>query len=169
MTGDNWPYIEETIYANKINRRLISVVGSILPRHRIRCIKGDGLLDETLFADVVENAAEQDIISAEERHEIYDLQNNVLQCENRQDRSVTYAAVTITATVEDSDIRRTADRAGILRRASGKTAIPAVIGARIDDVRRQLAQERGVTLIHVGFEEVKMIDVAQIKMKESQP
>lgn len=169
MTSDNWQCIEEMIYADKINRRLISLVSSIFPRHRVRCIKGDGLLDETQFVDVIENAADQNSISAAERHEIYELQNNVLHCENRQDKSITYAAVTITATVDDNDLRRTAARAGILQRATGKTAIPAVIGARIDRARRQLAHERGVTLIQVGFEEVKMIDVPRIKEYETQP
>ena len=158
MIDDHPIVTEEIIYTDRVGHRLTGLPESFLGVYRARSIKGNGVLDETLFVDVIFDAAERGSISDAERREVFDIRNNVLRGENRRDGSPVYAAIAITATLSDGDIRRAADGAGIVQRACGQTAIPAVVGARIDDARRRLARERGVVLIHVGLAEVKMID-----------
>lgn len=63
----------------------------------------------------------------------------------------------LAVTVQDRHINRLAARADILRRAAGKPVIAAVMGAFISsDSLRQLAQERGVSLIHFSLDLAKM-------------
>ena len=44
--------IEKDIYADRVGRSLVGLADSFLGVHRARCIKGNGVLDETLLAEV---------------------------------------------------------------------------------------------------------------------
>ena len=154
------PSVEQLVYANKVERRIMGLVGYELNVRRSRILMG-GVFDSEFF-DRVLDAEEQGIITEEERTGVWDLFSVVLRGESPQDRSPVYATVKIAATIEDRHIDLAATRADVLRRATGEETIPAVVGARIDDVRRELAHEKGVTLVHVSFEDVKMVDVQHI-------
>ena len=58
-----------------------------------------------------------------------------------------YVAAEASITIGDRDITRASERAGILAAATGSLAIPAVIGARIDEQRTALAAANNVTVI----------------------
>ena len=159
MSAYNPRLIEQSIYRFKIESRITGLLMQLELR-RIRAVGSCGGNDDTLF-DVISDASERGIISEEEKDEVLDSQHTIFRGENREDRSLAYAIASISATVEDSHVNRAAAAADALQRATGVPVIPAVVGARISDACRELAAERGVTLIHVSFERVKMIDVFQ--------
>ncbi len=163
MTDSDWPLLEWIIYDTKVQHRLGGLVGMHSNVRRSRVLRGENVFDETL-ADLIHDACEQGFISKREEYEVADFRTNVLGGESREDGSYIYAVVRIDPTAKEDRINRIADHAEIMRRVTGKEVIPAVIYARIDEAQRQLAAERGVTLIHVSFEDVKMIDVSQIEI-----
>ncbi len=150
------------MYESKVSQRIISLVGFHLDIRRPRFLKGDGVLDEEFFIDVFDDAWEKGVITKEERGEVWNYTNNVFRGESREDQSVAYAAVRVAMTVEDRHVNQAAFRAGVMRRVTGERVVPAVIAARIGDTQRQLASELGVALIHVSFEDVKMIEPLEI-------
>lgn len=160
MTTDNLDWDERPVYRQKVEGRIKGVAGGLELR-RVRVLVGCGGCDDA-FLDVVDDAKERGTISEEERRAALDIKHIVLRGENRQDQSVTYAVVGVAPTIEGGHVNRAAVSADGMRRATGEAVVPAVVGARIDEACRELAQERGVILIDVSFEDVKMIDVSQI-------
>lgn len=162
MTTDDWPLLEWLLYDDKVQRRL----GGLVDSHCYVCIprilRVNGVFDETL-ADLIENACEQGFISEEERYEVMDFRTVVLRGQSYQDGSDIYAVARINPTAKEDRIIRIADNADIMRRVTGKEVVPVAVCARIGDAQRKLATERGVTLIHVSFEDVKMIDVYRVE------
>ena len=156
------PSLKQLIYSDKVERRMRGSVGYELKLRRPRIVMGGGVFDEEFF-DCILDAEEQGIIREEERNGFWDLYSVVLRDERPQYRSPVYATVRIAATIEDRHINLAAARADVLKRVTGKETISAVVGARIDGTRRELAQEKEVSLVHVSFEDVKMVDTQRIE------
>ena len=157
VTVDDRSLYEWIIYDTKVQRRINGLVNLHCDIRRSRVIRGDGVFDDML-ADLIDDACEQGLISKEERYEVADFRTVVLRGKSRQDGSDAYSVVRIHPTAREDRINRIADNADIMRRITGKEVIPAAVFARIGDAQRELAADRGVTLIHVSFEDVKMID-----------
>ena len=133
----------EQIVANNVS----SIVRQHLGVRRVRVLKGFKTPDEMTFHNMMDEAGDQGVISERERVEVG---NSDIVLQGYSQQAITYLALEVSLTVGESDINRAADRADILSRATGKSAVPAVISAHLDDGRRQLAVSRNVALITVA-------------------
>ena len=59
----------------------------------------------------------------------------------------THVVIEASISISDNDINRAADRATTLALVVGTPALPAVVGARIDQTRRELAAALEVSVI----------------------
>ena len=119
------------------------------------CCKGDWHYNKE-FHGLMLDAKRQGVVNQQEWDQFWGV-HTVSRGEDRQDGSVAYATVDIAITVEDHHINEAFARAAILRRITGEQTIPTVIGAFLgDDSLRQLAQERGVSLVPVSLEKAKL-------------
>ena len=69
---------------------------------------------------------------------------------NDRDGQPSHIVAEISVTVQENDVIRAAQRARILRRATGEAAIAAVIGEEIEDDARHTAEREGVAYIVVA-------------------
>ena len=65
----------------------------------------------------------------------------------RPDVATTHVAAELSITIGDDDITRASNRADTLAQAINLPVVPAVIGARIDRQRTELAAENNVAVI----------------------
>ena len=137
---------------NSYEQKIGSIISSIMSERMnllVRVLKRVDLDDDSEFFDLLHDAEGRGIISRRERDAVANA-DIVLQERRRPNDPAAYIVIEVSTTVADSDISRAVDRAGILGRATGQTTIAVVVGANVDDARRQLARERNVTLIAYG-------------------
>ena len=133
-------------------QKIGSIISSIMSERMdllVRVLKRVNLDDDSEFFDLLHDAEGRGIISRQERDAVANA-DIVLQERRRPNDPAAYIVIEVSTTVADSDISRAVDRAGILGRATGQTTIAVVVGANVDDARRQPARERNVTLIAYG-------------------
>lgn len=99
-------------------------------------------LDE-LLADAVDDS----LISDDDKA---DLEQVDAVMSGQDDGAAVYFVGEISLTVNNNDIDRAIDRAGILRRATGSDAWPMVIGDTIPDPQRARAEAEGVAIRQVA-------------------
>ena len=98
------------------------------------------------FSDLMEDSVDAGKLTEKQLYEI--------QCSNAvvrgvQDGETVYALAEIYLTVNQSDINRAAERAALLRQATGATAYPVVVGESVPPQQLAQAEEKGVTAIIV--------------------
>ena len=136
-------------YEIRLARNVDTIVGPRLGMRNVRVLKGSLAGNNMAYQDLMDAAENRGDITEEERIDL-DAIDFILQGRSRQDQSTVYAALEVSITAGDSDINRALARAGILARATGETALPAIVISNIDDTRRQLAEERNVAIITYG-------------------
>ena len=137
---------------NSYEQKIGGIVSSIMTERmniRVRVLKRVSLDDDSEFFDLLYGAEERGIISQQERNELASA-DIVLQERGRRDSAPLHIVMEVSITVADHDIIRSAERAAIMQRVTEERVIPVVVGANLDDARRQLARERNVTLITVS-------------------
>ena len=134
-----------TNYERKVAKNIYSLMGSLNLR-RTHVLKGYLVGMSREFADLVDDAEDDGLITAEQNNEVMwvDL---VCLGRNRYNGSEQYVAGEISITIGSSDITRAAQRAAILSSVVGHTVQPAVFGAYIDDERTALAASQGVAVL----------------------
>ncbi len=145
----------ERAYRDRIGRNLGWRSRSLNSHRPVVVYHGDGWYDDK-FSGLLYDAKNKGVISRQDEDEILSI-HTIAAGEDRQDGSITYAAMDLTVTVQDPHIARLAARADILRRITGGPVTAAIVGAFIsDDSLRQFAQERGVSLLHASLDDAKM-------------
>ncbi len=145
----------ERAYRDRIGRSL-GRLSRLLNSHRpVVVYHDDGWYDDR-FGGLLRDARSQGTISGQDEDEVLSV-HTIAAGEDRQDGSITYAAMDLTVTVQECHIDRLAARADILRRITGGPVTAAIVGAFIsDDSLRRFAQERGVSLLHASLDDAKM-------------
>ena len=160
MTGDRL-FFGWILYDMKIQRRLDLLVSQHSNIRRCRSLADVGAYRDAL-EDLLYDACEKGRINQQELYEARDSRTNVFQGQSRADGADVYAVARVDVTATDARINRIADQADIMRNATEKEVIPLMVYAHIGDASPELAWERGVALIHVRFEDVKLIDTSLI-------
>ena len=134
-----------TEYEIKVGKSISTTIARLLDLLRVRILKSHLVPENTAFRDLLDTAQEQTVITIEERE---DFDNIDLVLRGRSsNQSTVYVALEVSLTAGDHDVNRAADRAEILRRATGETTFAAVVSVNWDVPRRQLAEERGVAVV----------------------
>ena len=133
-------------YEFKIQRNIGSIAGQYLNLRRVRVQQGPRTDRDPRLEELLEQAEDQQLIT---REQYLDLQRLDLVFTGRQqDRTgETTVAAEISITIGNNDIERAARRAQALNHALNQEVIPVVIGAHIDEERRQMAQEQAVSIM----------------------
>ena len=133
-------------YEFKIQRNIGSIAGQYLNLRRVRVQQGPRTDRAPRLEELLEQAEDQQLITKEQ---YLDLQRLDLVFTGRQqDRTGdTTVAAEISITIGNNDIERAARRAQALNQALNQEVIPVVIGAHIDEERRQMAQEQAVSIM----------------------
>ena len=97
---------------------------------------------------IIDAAADSDQITDAEAKDLSRV--DLVVSGNDRDGQPSHIVAEISVTVQENDVIRAAQRARILRRATGETAIAAVIGEEIEDDARQSAEREGVTYIVIA-------------------
>lgn len=140
------------IRGDSYERKIGDIISSIMSERMsilVRVLKGGNVVDDSEIFDLLYDAEGRGIISRQERDEVSHA-DMILRERRPRDATALYMVVEVSTTVAGYDISRAYERAAIMQRISGETAIPVVIGAHVDGAREQLARERNVTLITVG-------------------
>ena len=130
-------------YEFEVQKSIGGVVGSQL--RRVRVLKGLPSGPSLEFMDLLDDAEENGVITAEQYMQIQVL-DLVLTGRRKTDNAYTYVAAEVSITVGNSDIVRAARRAEILSAVVGQPVTPAVIGAYIDATRTTLANASNVAI-----------------------
>ena len=133
-------------YEFKIQRNIGSIAGQYLNLRRVRVQQGPRTDRDPRLEELLEQAEDQQLITKEQ---YLDLQRLDLVFTGRQqDRTgETTVAAEISITIGNNDIERAARRAQALNQALNQAVIPVVIGAHIDEERKQMAQEQAVSIM----------------------
>ena len=136
-------------YELKVGNHIYSLIGQHTDVMPVRVLKGSRAPNDMAFLNPIYEAKNKGIITEQDRVAAFAV-DIVVEGRRASEQSTLYVVLEISRTIGDSDINRAAARADIVQRATGKQAVPAVIGVLADDVRRRHADERGVTLIVYG-------------------
>lgn len=136
-------------YELKVGNNILSLIGQHTDIIPIRVLKGSRAPNDMTFLNPIYEARRQGIITERERLDAFAV-DMVLEGRREAEDSTLFVVVEVSRTIAESDVNRASERAGIVQRATGRQALPAVVGAHADDTRRQLAQERNVAVITYG-------------------
>lgn len=139
--------LEGVDYERHVSRTFMGVLSSALGRmRRGRLLHSVAYGTTTEFSDLMEDLLDADKISEDQWHEIL-LSDAVVR--GVKGGATVYAVAEISLTVHQDDIDRAAERAAIMRQATGATAYPVVVGASVPPPQMAQASEKGVTAIIV--------------------
>ena len=131
------------IYESKIAKNIMSIARQQLEFRRIRVLATRAAGITTELQMTIEDAEDTNLITKDEADQLI-LADLILIGEHPHAGPNTYMLAELSITIGEDDIRRASDRARILRTATGRSARPTVIGARIDPDRSELAKNEGV-------------------------
>ena len=137
-----------TNYETRLGKNIDSILGQRLDLRGTRLIKGSLAGNNAVYLDLIDAAGDRGDITEQEHREINET-DFVLRGRSRIDQSTVFVVVEASVIAGDSDINRAADRAAILEKATGDTALPAVVCDNFDSARQRLAEERNVTLVTI--------------------
>ena len=133
-------------YEFKIQRNIGSIAGQYLNLRRVRVQQGPRTDRDPRLEELLEQAEDQQLITKEQNLDLQRL--DLVFTGRQQDRTgETTVAAEISITIGNNDIERAARRAQALNQALNQEVIPVVIGAHIDEERRQMAQEQAVSIM----------------------
>ena len=130
-------------YESKIAKNIMSIARQQLEFRRIRVLATRAAGITTELQMTIEDAEDTNLITKDEADQLI-LADLILIGEHPHAGPNTYMLAELSITIGEDDIRRAGDRARILRTATGRSARPTVIGARIDPDRSELAKNEEV-------------------------
>ena len=130
-------------YELKIAKNIMSIARQQLEFRRIQVLATRAAGITTELQMTIEDAEDTNLITKDEADQLI-LADLILIGEHPHAGPNTYMLAELSITIGEDDIRRASDRARILRTATGRSARPTVIGARIDPDRSELAKNEGV-------------------------
>ena len=132
-------------YEAKVAQNVRSILGQQADVRNSRVLKGPNLRTDPEFDRQVENAEASGAITEDESDELL-LLDLVVSGTLRETKERVYAGIEVSITANDDDVNRAADRAEILRKATGGPVMAAVIADRVEAPQRELAAKRGVAV-----------------------
>ena len=136
-------------YELKVGNNILSLIGQHTDIIPIRVLKGSRAPNDMTFLNPIYEARSKGIITERERLDAFAV-DMVLEGRRETEEATLFIVVEVSRTIAESDVNRASERAGIVQKATGRQALPTVVGAYADDTRRQLAQERNVAVITYG-------------------
>ncbi len=136
-------------YEIKIGKNIDSILAERLNLRGVRLLKGSLAGNNSVYLDLMDDARDNGDITTPERMDLNDT-DFIVRGRSPVDQSAVFVVVEVSLTAGDNDVHRAERRAAILQRATGDTAIGAVVSANWDDSRQRLAEEHNVTVITVG-------------------
>ena len=133
-------------YEHKVADNIGSIAGQHLQMRRPTVLKATGIAMDPAISDLIERAEEEGRITQEQANDLLRI-DLIFTGRRRPDGATTHVAAELSITIGDDDITRASNRADILAQAINLPVLPAVIGARIDRQRTELAAENNVTVI----------------------
>jgi hypothetical protein len=130
-------------YEAKVTSNIRSILGQQLGIRNSRVLKGPNLRNDEDLEQLLEEAESRGAITEEEADELL-LLDLIVAGTQRADHARVYVAAEVSITANQDDVNRAADRADILRRATGLLTRPVVIADRMAESYRQLADEKEV-------------------------
>ena len=135
-----------TYYEYKADKAARRLADRYLDLLRVRVLQGAQTGFDNEFAELLDDARMTGLVSQDQFQEILQL-DLVFAAKRNSDGADVHVAAEVSITTGDSDIVRAARRAALLADITGNPVMPAVIGAHIDDGRKALAAQQGVTVM----------------------
>ena len=134
-----------TDYERRVARRIRRTVARSLSIQNAQLVQSITVTDNPLITNLSDAAVRNGIITMDQADELEDADIVVKGADS--DGAEAYAVAELSVTIHHDDIDRALDRAKILRQATDKAAVPAVIGADISDENREYARSLDVAVI----------------------
>ena len=139
--------LEGADYERHVSRTFIGVLSRALGGlSRGRLMHSAAYGTTTEFSEMMEGSVDADKITDDQWYEIQHVDAVVRGVKGGE---TVYAVAEISLTVHQDDIDRAAERAAIMRQATGATAYPVVVGDSVPPPQLAQASEKGVTAIIV--------------------
>ena len=135
-----------TYYEYKADKAARRLADRYLDLLRVRVLQGAQTGFDNEFAELLDDARMTGLVSQDQFQEILQL-DLVFAAKRNSDGADVHVAAEVSITTGDSDIVRAARRAALLADITGNPVMPAVISAHIDDGRKTLAAQQGVTVM----------------------
>jgi hypothetical protein len=135
-----------TYYEYKADKAARRLADRYLDLLRVRVLQGAQTGFDNEFAELLDDARMTGLVSQDQFQEILQL-DLVFAAKRNSDGADVHVAAEVSITTGDSDIVRAARRAALLADITGNPVMPAVISAHIDDGRKALAAQQGVTVM----------------------
>ena len=135
-----------TFYEYKADKAARRLADQYLGLLKVRVLQGAQTGSDKEFAELLDDARMAGLVSQDQFQEILQL-DLVLTARRSSDGADVHVAAEVSITAGDSDIVRAARRAALLADITGNPVVPAVISAHIDDGRKALAAQQGVTVM----------------------
>ena len=135
-------------YELKVERNIHSLAGKHVDLRGVQVLRGALLPMDGRLREACEQAEVNGQITAQLLTELW-AADLILSGWDRRTSLTVHAVMEASITVGDNDIIRASDRRETLAEVSGNTVIAAVVGAHIDQTRRDLAIARGVRVIQM--------------------
>ena len=133
-------------YETKVNANIGSIAGAALGLRRVQVLKSVSVPRDQNLSQLVDQAEDEGRISDAENDALW-LLDLIFTGRRRTDHESVYIAAEVSITAGDGDVSRACDRAAILNTVLDADVVPALITARIDPERTQLAKATGVTVM----------------------
>ena len=134
------------IYEFQVQGKIGGIAGQHLNVRRTKVLLGALTGLDTELEELIEQAEDNGIITSEQTYQLM-LVDLIFNGRRRTDGADLHVAVEASETINNNDIIRAAERAGILASVIGQPVIPAVVGTNIDDTRTALAAANNVTVM----------------------
>ena len=135
-----------TYYEYKADKAARRLADRYLDLLRVRVLQGAQTGFDNEFAELLDDARMTGLVSQDQFQEILQL-DLVFAAKRNSDGADVHVAAEVSITTGDSDIVRAVRRAALLADITGNPVMPAVISAHIDDGRKALAAQQGVTVM----------------------
>lgn len=127
----------------RISRNIRNLAVNKLNLRRPRVLKSWRVDLDSATSDMLEDAEEQNIISADDLSRIEET-DAIISARRKSDGADVYVLVEISRGIRDRDITRAADSATIMQKVTGVPSLPLVVGVHIAPPQAALAEEKGV-------------------------
>ncbi len=133
-------------YEYKVQKNIPALAARYLNVRRTRVLLGGLTMMDAGLEELIEQADDDGVITDQQNTELR-LIDIIFTCRRRTDGADMHVVAEVSVTINDNDIIRAAERAGILASVIGQPVMPVVVGTNIDDTRTALAASNNVTVM----------------------
>ena len=138
-------------YKLKVERNIHSLAGQHLGLRSVQILRGAMIPLDGRLREECEQAEDLGAITAQQLTELW-AADLIILGGDRESVLAVHAVIEASITIGDHDINRAADRGETLSSVREGSTVSAVIGARIDQARLDLAKARGVQVLQMSEE-----------------